>query len=272
MSTGLEAGEDGVWYAHQASAVAYPAEGHARLAELEDDSFWFAHRNRCIEALIKAYPPEAGNVLFDIGGGNGYVAGYLQEAGMDVVLVEPGHTGISTAKSRGLKHLVCATLEHAEFHEGSLPAVGMFDVIEHIEDDAGTLARVHSQLAPGGMLYLTVPAYSLLWSLEDIEAGHFRRYDRGSISDVLAETGFRVEFATYFFRALVVPIYFFRSLPFKLGINRGEKRKRVAKDHKSQQSLAGKLLDASLSGEVERIRKGRAMGFGSSCLVAARRA
>jgi SAM-dependent methyltransferase len=199
ISGGLTLGEDGIWLSKTDTRVSYPEDGHARLAQLEDDSFWFAHRNRCIEAMIGKHPPQGSNTLFDVGGGNGCVAHYLQQSRYNVVLVEPGVEGIRAARSRGLKNLVNATLQDAQFNEGSLPAVGMFDVIEHIEDDGGTLASIKKLLRPGGMLYLPVPTYSWLWSQKDIEAGHYRRYTRDSITEVLEASGFRVEFASFYF-------------------------------------------------------------------------
>ena len=40
--------------------------------QLEEDSFWFNHRNNIIANAVKKH--SKGNVFFDIGGGNGFVA------------------------------------------------------------------------------------------------------------------------------------------------------------------------------------------------------
>lgn len=47
--------------------ISYPEGGHAVCREVEDSSFWFAHRNRCIVAAVERMPP-CGPIL-DIGGG-----------------------------------------------------------------------------------------------------------------------------------------------------------------------------------------------------------
>jgi SAM-dependent methyltransferase len=50
------------------------------------------------------------------------------------------------------------------------------DVLEHIEDDRGELARVVDHLAPNGTLIVLAPAHQWLFSSFDAAIGHFRRY------------------------------------------------------------------------------------------------
>src|ERR1039458_6087671 len=95
IAPNLELGQDGWWSSRQLSAVSYPEEGNALCFSVEDSSFWFGHRNRCILAAIKLFPPPG--ALFDVGGGNGYVARAIQESGLEVVLVEPGLAGVRNA-------------------------------------------------------------------------------------------------------------------------------------------------------------------------------
>ena len=70
--------------------------------------------------------------MFDIGGGNGFVSLGVQGAGIETVLVEPGPEGAQNAKNRGLQHVVCASFQNAAFESGKIPAIGVFDVVEHI--------------------------------------------------------------------------------------------------------------------------------------------
>lgn len=77
-------------------------------------------------------PPGA---VFDIGGGNGFVALGIKNAGREVVLVEPGPEGVRNARVRGLTTIICSTLEDAGFLKHTIPAIGIFDVLEHVEDD-----------------------------------------------------------------------------------------------------------------------------------------
>src|SRR5437879_1765583 len=157
IAANLKQGTNGIWSARNLSKVSYPDEGNASCLGVEDTSFWFRHRNNCILEVVKSLP--AATAFFDVGGGNGYVAKALQDTGLEVVLVEPGSTGALNARRRGVQHVIRASLEDTGFLPEVLPAVGLFDVLEHVEDDRAFIRTVRNYLSPGGMVYLTVPAF-----------------------------------------------------------------------------------------------------------------
>jgi SAM-dependent methyltransferase len=66
------------------------------------------------------------------------------------------------------------------------------NVLEHIEDDRGTLSRFRDLLKPGGKLVLVVPAYRCLYNPLDAHDGHFRRYERAELREKLITAGFSV--------------------------------------------------------------------------------
>ncbi len=68
-----------------------------------------------------------------------------------------------------------------------------FEVLEHIEDDAGTLAQWRGWLRPGGRMLMSVPARMARWSQSDVWAGHFRRYERQGLLDLIRRSGFEIE-------------------------------------------------------------------------------
>jgi hypothetical protein len=77
----LRLAEDGIWYSAETRPVSYPSDGNDACFALEDVSFWFAHRNDCIVAAARKFPPPPGEAIFDLGGGNGFVARGLLDAG-----------------------------------------------------------------------------------------------------------------------------------------------------------------------------------------------
>jgi SAM-dependent methyltransferase len=81
---------------------------------------------------------------------------------------------------------------------GAWDVVFLLDVLEHLPDDAGALREVHRALAPGGLVFVTVPALRFFWSWNDDAIGHQRRYARGDLVDVAQKTGFEVLDARYF--------------------------------------------------------------------------
>ena len=80
---------------------------------------------------------------------------------------------------------------------GSLDYVYSLNVLEHIDDDAGALQAIRARLAPGGQLFLYVPAFMVLYTALDRRVGHFRRYRRSGLRRLLANTGFVVDEARY---------------------------------------------------------------------------
>ena len=48
-------------------------------------------------------------------------------------------------------------------------------------------------MTEGGFLFLGVPAHSASYSFADINAGHFRRYEKSDICNKLMDAGFSVE-------------------------------------------------------------------------------
>ena len=250
--------------------VAYPEEGNAVCFAVEDSSWWFQHRNRVIVEALRRFPPPG--AFFDIGGGNGCVARAIQDAGYDVVLVEPGMIGVQNALGRGIHNVIRATLEDLDLRPETISAAGLFDVLEHIQDDRSFVERIHRMLTPGGCLYLTVPAYNLLWSHEDIVAGHFRRHTLGRLQRLLKEAGYAIEFASYFFSFLPVPIFLGRVLPYRFGFGSPTvSQDSVRSSHTLRSGLTSRTIDRLCRAELSRLENLRPLHYGASCLVVARK-
>lgn len=268
IATNLETKESGLWVSKNQSQVFYSGTGNEGSFEIERDSFWFDHRNNCILAAMQMFSPPG--AVFDIGGGNGFVALGIKNAGREVVLVEPGFDGVRNARVRGLTPIICSTLEDAGFLKHTIPAIGIFDVLEHVEDDTALLNTLRSLLVQGGRIYITVPAYDFLWSIEDDFAQHHRRYTTQALSAKLKQASFAVEFATYIFAFLPIPIFFARTIPSRLRIKKAIRVEDVVNQHENMHGLAGRLLRLTLDTEIKALKRKRTIPFGGSCLVVAR--
>jgi SAM-dependent methyltransferase len=207
-------------------------------------------------------------MFLDVGGGNGYVAKALIGAGIPCVLVEPGIDGALAARARAVEPVICARLEDADLPSGCAASVGLFDVLEHLEDEATALKGIYSLLEPSGRLFLTVPSYSFLFSSEDHAAGHFRRYTISHLRRVLAENNFRLEFASYFFAPLPPLVLFRRTIPTWLGM-RQIKKDGIASAEHLPSGVAAWMMDRMLDLEHRRLSAGKSMPFGGSCLCVA---
>jgi SAM-dependent methyltransferase len=84
-------------------------------------------------------------------------------------------------------------------------------VLEHIADDAAAVAELYRCLRPGGRLLVYVPAFQVLYSQMDTHVGHFRRYRRKPLVELLGSAGFDVRAAYY-----VDSLGFLATLVYKL--------------------------------------------------------
>ena len=264
LAPSLECGPDGIWFARRPAPVSYPVDGNATCLQVEDHSFWFRHRNRCVVSMVRRFAPQG--LFLDIGGGNGYVASGLVQAGISCALLEPGIDGALMARRRGVDPVICARLEDCGLPPNSIATAGMFDVLEHIEDEVGALRLVHALLRPGGRLFLTVPAYAFLHSADDVAAGHFRRYTLARLARAVTAAGFKMEHATYLFAPLPPLVFLRRTIPSLLRLRQGADAHHQTAEH-APGGLVGRLMDGLLDIEGRRIEAGDSVPFGTSCLA-----
>jgi SAM-dependent methyltransferase len=266
LAPDLERRADGIWHGPTQAPVSYPASGNEACLQVEDRSCWFAHRNRCMVSLVRRFAPS--DVLLDIGGGNGFVAHGLAQAGIECALLEPGLRGAQAARARGVDPVICARLEDVRWTPGSVASAGMFDVLEHIHDDEAALAHVAALLRPGGHLFVTVPAFGFLHSIDDVSAGQVRRYTTGSLGRVLRGAGCRLVYAGYMFMPLLPPLFVLRTLPSRLGLRKAVDEQQMAAEHEPT-GLAALVMERLLELEAQHIEGLGVVPCGTSCVAVA---
>ena len=148
-----------------------------------------------------------GNKVLDHGAGAGTFATPISKSGLQVVCMEPDNDLRAELAASGLE--VAADL--ADIPTSSVDYAYTLNVLEHIEDDAASIAELYRCLKPGGRLLVYVPAFQVLYSQMDTHVGHFRRYRRKSLRQLLRTTGFDVGSAYY-----VDSLGFLATLVYKL--------------------------------------------------------
>ena len=136
--------------------------------------------------IDRARPWVRGRVL-DFGAGIGTHTERLLPLADDVVALEPDHQFAQMLRER--VDSVRVVEGDATAVEGRFDAIACFNVLEHIEDDVGTLARLRELLAPDGTLLLLVPAHQVLFGPIDSAFGHYRRYDKRELDTKLRQAG-----------------------------------------------------------------------------------
>ena len=166
--------------------------------EVENTHWWFAARQRILwEFMERKLRFPATLRLLDVGCGTGAILDMLSKKyhayGQDVA-----PQAIAFCAQRGLQHLFCGTLDRFPSTEEQFDIITSFDVIEHIDDDLGTLRQMYNLLQDNGTLLVTVPAFPSLWGTHDVVTHHKRRYVRRTLTSVVEQAGFRVEYLSYF--------------------------------------------------------------------------
>jgi|SRR3989338_657067 len=269
FSSNLVKKDNSLWQPrkHNFKQTSYPDDGNDNCYDIEDHSFWFRHRNLCIAELIALFPPPG--ILLDIGGGNGYVSSYLNKRGIRTILLEPNPIGIINARKRNVKYCIQADFDEVKFKKNSLPAIGIFDVLEHIEKDRRLLQKLYDALIPGGKLYITVPAFNFLWSAQDNYAQHYRRYSMKHIIKLLNLFHFTVDYSTYFFSIFFMGILFLRSLPYRLGLSKKYTTEQFKKEMSIEFGVIDPFILSLFKWELNHIKAKKNIPIGSSIILVA---
>jgi SAM-dependent methyltransferase len=81
------------------------------------------------------------------------------------------------------------------FQKKLFDTITCINVLEHIKHDKKALKNMHHLLKPAGTLILLVPAHPFLYGKIDQEIGHYRRYTKKGVIDILEDTGFDIIYA-----------------------------------------------------------------------------
>jgi len=201
------------------ATISYPSAAYEEGGVGGTESgFYLSHRADVVIELLSRLGVTG---FWEIGAGNGNMAVPLSRSGFDVVAVEPLTSG-AEASARQSVTSICSTLEKLRLPNASLPAVGMFDVLEHLQDPTELLREVHRVLEPGGLLIVTVPAGGWLWSDLDEALGHFRRYRKTTLLGAVVPVGYQPLLVEYIYASLVPAAAVLRALPYKLGRRKSE--------------------------------------------------
>ena len=202
---------DGIIVYHSDSSEKYAdynPKGLINLYNSERKHFWFLYRNQYIHNAISHYTSLNDNFI-EIGAGTGNVSRYLISKGFKNISVGEMHiSGLRYAKTYGINKCYQFDLMDSPFNN-EFDSVGLFDVLEHIEDSNRALKNVHKMLSKNGYVFLTLPAHNWLWSREDAIAGHKKRYTREEIIKELMQNGFEPISVRYFF-IFIVPLLLLR--------------------------------------------------------------
>jgi hypothetical protein len=136
----------------------------------------------------------------------------------------------------------------------------MLDVLEHIDEPVESLRKAEALLEPDGVLFVTVPAYRLLWTYHDDLNHHRTRFTRRSLRAVVDQTGLEIRHMRYFFHWIFPVRLLIRVYETVLRRNLGPPR--IPSPWINRWLIAGSRLE-------HRLLRPLRLPFGSSLLMVA---
>ncbi len=249
----------------------YPIDAFRKLVQAELSHPWFLVRARVLSGLWRKYVSQEKGRFLEIGCGTGGVLYSLSKAfpqwefwGGELHVEGLVHAQQRLPNSR----FVQLDASQMPFQE-EFDAVGLFDVIEHIEDDVGVLQGAARALKPGGLMLVSVPQHPWLWSGYDVAADHKRRYTRKTLRTAVQQAGLDLLHMTSF-ASFSLPIMwvsrFFQSTerPQEEALERAYRELELGGWQKH-------LLNLLLQMDYMLIRAGLSLPAGGSLILAARK-
>jgi len=187
-----------------------PAE-FANIAKVERDFWWYRGMRTILFRLLDPYL--SGRKIkraLDAGCGTGYFCHLLQtERQWPIVPLDLSWTGLRHARAMGIACPVQGDVTSLPFPAGAFDLVISQDVLSHlpIGEERRAALEISRVLAPGGVLFLRVPALDILRSRHSEFILEHQRFTRPRLLDLMADAGLRFMRSTYA-NSLLLPITF----------------------------------------------------------------
>ena len=167
------------------------------LYQIEETHRWYVgRRNVILDQIARFYQGHKELRLLDIGCGAGIFMRYLELYG-EVTGVDISSNALHFCQQRNFSQLIQGDGLFLPFSENIFDILTANDLLEHLENDEAGLCEFLRVLKSGGRLFLFVPAYQFLWSLQDEISHHKRRYTSRQLSCIIDGAGFKLERITY---------------------------------------------------------------------------
>ncbi|HZK75590.1 MAG TPA: class I SAM-dependent methyltransferase, partial [Candidatus Kapabacteria bacterium] len=142
-----------------------------------------------------------GDRIIDCGAGTGELVrelrGTFDHRGIAVIGIEYSEEARRLALERKGTQLLAGSILDLPLDDATSNVTIALDVLEHVEDDHLAFSEMLRITCPGGIMIINVPAFMSLWSAWDVSLGHFRRYSKSMLHEVIAPH--RMEFEVLHF-------------------------------------------------------------------------
>ncbi len=157
--------------------------------------------NRWLFSLLR---PHLGRRIFEVGAGIGNLTTQFLDVADFVFAIEPNRSCVNALADfigerkdfeyRPWRLEDCAPADLRSFHFDTVVCV---NVLEHLADDGMAARLMQAAVPPGGRVVIMVPAVAWAYGTIDKAVGHFRRYSKNSLRQVLEQADLQVDFLRY---------------------------------------------------------------------------
>jgi hypothetical protein len=146
--------------------------------------------------IVEEIKPYLGKVNAEVGAGIGSISKLIAPHVEKLIAFEPDETLIPILRNNinGRAEIINSTLTPIQ----RLDSLIYINVLEHIENDRLELKKAYNILKQDGCLIVFVPALQWLYSDFDKSIGHYRRYYKKELVNLIENTGFKIVKAKYF--------------------------------------------------------------------------
>lgn len=180
------------------------------LYNLEIKHWWHISKRKIVQSLIKRYNEIQNPKILDVGCGAGKHMSELRKVGR-VWGIDQSPDAVKYCKKRGLKNVKIGNAEQTHLSSDSFDIITLLDVLEHTDDNK-TLKELRRILKKDGILIITVPAFSWLWSRWDDVLLHQRRYTKTTLTGTLRKNNLNPIKITYLYSFLLLPVLIIRKI------------------------------------------------------------
>lgn len=192
---------------HLAPRVSRRASGEATTeTAILEELRHLGQAERLGDWMFEQFAGAVGPRVVEVGAGIGTFTQRLLEAGAQEVLAVEPEPSCADELERRFGDDDRVRIAREEIPES--PALASWEaradlvlcqnVLEHIADDGGAVTAMAGALRPGGVLALLVPAGPRLFGPLDAAYGHWRRYTRREVEEVIAIAGLELESIRHF--------------------------------------------------------------------------
>jgi len=179
------------------------------------DHFWFVHRNKIIERTLKQHfkKKSVRNLkILEIGCGGCQISNYLHQKGYSLTASDI-YASSKTFLEPEIEFFMYSLDDNVPLkHLGQFDCIILGDVIEHLKTPPEALLKAVQFLKTKGVVVVTVPALTSLWSDYDEISGHVMRYDKHLLSSLFQQAGLRIRGIDYFMLLPAMILLFQRKI------------------------------------------------------------